>query len=118
MNTTIDDINRIKVALDFLKEQQGFNVGGLYLSPRKDEIAIVGQTNYNDLDNLNKKIAKQELENIKAKFKEYRNWVKEFDDYFNDKNIRFCLAYDYGMGGIELCNESNGKIRWSYNIKE
>ncbi len=112
------DINRIMAALEFLKDKQGFKVGGLYLASRKDMIVVVGQTNYNDPDYLNKRIAAKELENVKAEFSEYRNLVKEFNDYFADKEIKFCLAYDYGMGGIELCNELNGKINWTYNIKD
>lgn len=110
--------NRIMAALEFLKDNQGFKVGGLYLSPRENIILVVGQTNYNEVDNLNKRIASKELENVKAEFSEYRNLVKEFNDYFADKEIKFCLAYDYGMGGIELFNELNGKINWNYNIKD
>ncbi len=109
--------NRIMTAIESLKDNQGFKVGGLYLSPGKDMIVVVGQTNYNDPDNLNKRIAAKELDNVKAEFTDYRNLVKEFNDYFTDKEIKFCLAYDYGMGRIELCNEFNGKITWSYNIK-
>ncbi len=42
----------------------------------------------------------------------------DFNSFFNNKTIRFCLAYDYEMGGIELCNDLNGKITWSYDIKD
>jgi len=51
------DKSRIKAALEFLKDNQGFKVGGLYLAPRVNEISVVGQTNYNNTDNLNKRIA-------------------------------------------------------------
>ena len=118
MNNSMTDNSRVKAALEFLKDNQGFKVGGLYLAPRKSEIAVVGQTNYNDPDNLNKKTAINELDDIKAEFNDYRNLNAEFDNYFTDKKIKFCLAYDYGMGGIELCNESDGTITWSYDIKD
>jgi succinate dehydrogenase/fumarate reductase flavoprotein subunit len=112
------DKKRIITALEFLKENQGFKVGGLYLAPRKKEIAVVGQTNYNNPDNLNKRIALNELKNIKATFNDYRELVAEFDKYFVDKKIKYCLAYDYGMGGIELCNEFKGNVTWSYKIRD
>jgi len=111
------DKKRIKTALEFLKENQGFKVGSLYLAPREKEIAVVGQTNYNNPDNLNKGIALNELENIKATFNDYREMLAEFDKYFADKEIKYCLAYTYGMGGIELCNEFKGNVTWSYKIK-
>jgi hypothetical protein len=112
------DLKRIQAALEFLKDNQGFKVGGLYLSPRENEIAVVGQTNYNDTDNLNKGIALNELKDIKAEFNDYRDLDADFNNFFKDKTIRFCLAYDYGMGGIELCNDLNGRITWSYDIKD
>lgn len=112
------DLKRIQAALEFLKDNQGFKVGGLYLSPRENEIAVVGQTNYNDTDNLNKGIALNELKDIKAEFNDYRDLNADFNNFFKDKTIRFCLAYDYGMSGIELCNDLNGRITWSYDIKD
>lgn len=112
------DLKRIQAALEFLKDNQGFKVGGLYLSPRENEIAVVGQTNYNDTDNLNKGIALDELKDIKAEFNDYRDLDADFNNFFKDKTIRFCLAYDYGMRGIELCNDLNGRITWSYDIKD
>lgn len=112
------DLKRIQAALEFLKNNQGFKVGGLYLSPRENEIAVVGQTNYNDTDNLNKGIALNELKDIKAEFNDYRDLDADFNNFFKDKTIRFCLAYDYGMRGIELCNDLNGRITWSYDIKD
>lgn len=112
------DLKRIQAALEFLKDNQGFKVGGLYLSPRENEIAVVGQTNYNDTDNFNKGIALNELKDIKAEFNDYRDLDADFNNFFKDKTIRFCLAYDYGMRGIELCNDLNGRITWSYDIKD
>jgi len=112
------DKSRIKAALEFLKDNQGFKVGGLYLAPRVNEISVVGQTNYNNTDNLNKRIAINELNDIKAEFNDYEELDTEFNSFFENKTVRFCLAYDYGMGGIELCNDLDGKITWSYDVKD
>jgi len=112
------DKKKIKTALEFLNQNQGIEIGRLYLAPRNKEIAVVGQTQYNDPDSLNKSIAAIELEAIKTEFNDYRTIDSEFDKYFQDKKIKYCLAYTYGMGGIELCNELNGKLTWSYDIKD
>lgn len=112
------DIKKTKTALEFLNHNKGIELGHLYLAPRNKEIAVVGQTQHNDPDTLNKRIAILELEAIKTEFNEYRTIDSEFDKYFRGKKIKYCLAYTYGMGGIELCNELNGKLTWSYDIKD
>ena len=118
MHNSMTDIKKTKTALEFLNQDQGFELGDLYLAPRNKEIAIVGQTKCNDPDNLNKRIAIEELEEVKTRFNYYRTIDSEFDKHFKDKKIKYCLAYAYGMGGIELCNELNGKITWSYEIQD
>ncbi len=40
----MSDLKRIQAALEFLKDNQEFKVGGLYLEPRENEIVVVGQT--------------------------------------------------------------------------
>ncbi len=117
-NTEVADEHRVRTALEFLKDEQGFNVGGLYLSPRENEIWVVGQTNYNDPDNLTKSIALEELNSVKHELNHYFGLVPELREHLNERDIRYCLAYDYGMGGIELCNEQDGKIHWTYDIKD
>ncbi len=112
------DEKKIRTALGCLNKNQGIEIGRLYLAPRDKEIVVVGQTQYNDPDSLNKSIAKIELESIKAELNDFRFIDSEFDQYFKDKKIKYCLAYTYGMGGIELCNELNGKLTWSYDIKD
>ncbi len=37
------DLKRIQAALEFLKDNQGFKAGVLYLAPGENEIAVVGQ---------------------------------------------------------------------------
>ncbi len=64
----------IQAELGFLKDNQGFKVGVLYLAPRENEIVVAGQTNDNDTDNLNKRIALNELKDIKAEFNDYRGF--------------------------------------------
>lgn len=53
-NQYMTDISRIKTALEFLKENQGFKVGGLNLSCKDNIVYVSGSTNYNDLININK----------------------------------------------------------------
>jgi hypothetical protein len=108
--------NRILDALKFLADNQGFKVGALYLAMRDNELWIVGQTNYNDLDNLTKKIALKELDEVKQQFCDYLDLSPELASFIKDKGIRYCLGYDYGMGGIEICHYKNNEVTWSYEL--
>lgn len=108
------DTSRIKIALEFLKNNQGFQVGELLLSCKDNVIYVSGFTSYNDLKNINKSIAIRELEDTKVKFNGYIEIVPEFNDFLKNKEIKYSLAYDYGMGSIGICSEKNGVFTWEY----
>lgn len=112
------DISRIKIALEFLKDNQGFKVGGLFLSRKDNVVYVNGFTNYNDLKNINKRIAIRELEDTKAEFNDYLEIVPEFKDFLENKEIEYSLVYDYGMGSIGICNEKKGVITWEYQLAD
>jgi hypothetical protein len=42
----------------------------------------------------------------------------EFSVFVDQRQIEFNLGYDYGMGGIGICSEIDGKIKWETEIKE
>jgi hypothetical protein len=112
------DISRIKTALEFLKDNQGFKVGGLFLSGKDNIVYVSGYTNYNDLKNINKRIAIRELEDTKAEFNDYLEIVPEFKDFLKNREIKFSLAYDYGMGSIGICSEIKGVITWEHQLAD
>lgn len=112
------DISRIKTTLEFLKGSQGFKVGGLFLSRKDNAIYVNGFTSCKDLKNINKRIAIRELENTKAEFNDYLEIVPEFKDFIKNKEIKYSLAYDYGMGSIGICNEKKGVINWEYQLAD
>jgi len=112
------DLSRIKAALEFLKDNQGFNVGGLFVSRTDNVIHVAGSTNYSFIENLNKRIAIEELENTKAEFNEYVEALPEFKDFMKNKEIYYYLILDYGKGSIPICNEKNGEINWDSQIKD
>ena len=42
----------------------------------------------------------------------------ELPDFIKDKEIEYHFGFDYGMGSVEICNESNGKIKWSTELNK
>lgn len=112
------DIGRIKAALEFLKDYQGFNVGGLFVSRTDNVINVAGSTNYSFVQNVNKRIAIKELENTKAEFNDYVEALPEFKDFMKNKEIKYYLILDYGKGSIPICSEINGVITWECKISD
>jgi hypothetical protein len=117
-NQHMTNIGRIKTALEFLKDNQGFKVGGLFLSRKDNVVYVSGFTNFNDPKNMNKRIAIRELEDAKAEFNDYIEIVPEFKDFLKNKEIKYILAYDYGMGNIGICSEIKGVITWEYKLAD
>jgi hypothetical protein len=112
------DISRIKAALEFLKDSQGFNVGGLFVSRTDNLIHVAGCTNYSFIENLNKRIAITELKNTKAEFKDYVEALPEFQEFMKNKEIKYYLSLDYGKGSIPICSEKNEEITWDSQIAD
>lgn len=111
-------ISRIKAALEFLKDSQGFNVGGLFVSRTENVIHVAGSTNYSFIENINKRIALTELENTKAEFYDYVEALPEFQEFMKNKEIKYYLILDYGKGSIPICSEKNGEIIWDSQIAD
>jgi hypothetical protein len=112
------EIARIKAALEFLKDNHGFKVGGLFLSIRDNVVFVAGSTNYDDLKNVNKRIATRELNEIKVEFNEYIELVPEFKNFLKGKSIEYFLTYNVGMSDILICSESNEKMKWEQELME
>jgi hypothetical protein len=109
-------IARIKAVLEYLKDNQGFNVDDLFVSCKDNKVFVAGETNYVYLENLNKRIAVGELESIKFEFKECVELVPEFKNFLLNKEIEYILTSV--MSEIIICTELNGEIKWQYKLLE
>jgi hypothetical protein len=112
------EISRIRAALEFLKDNQGFNVGGLFLSHLDNVVYVVGSTSYYYIENINKRIAIKDLEDTKAEFNDYVEILPELKSFLKNKEIKYSLIFDYGKGGINICSEINGVITWECQISD
>ena len=111
--------NRIKIALEFLKEGKSFTIGELRLGAEKPGIIeVIGWSRYTNFANLTKQQCLKELEEIKELFYEMVNTSLELKHFIKDQSIEFHLYFDdYGKASIALCSEIKKLITWEANIK-
>ena len=108
---------QIKRALNFLKVGKSFKIGVLKLGVEEpNSIYITGWSNYNNVENLTKQVALNELEEIKILFKNILEESQELRDFLKDKSIEYNLAFNYGQGSIGICSQKKGKIKWEINL--
>lgn len=109
---------RIKIAIEFLKEGQSFKVGDLRLGMSgKDKMYVTGWSQYIYIENLTKYEALQELEHIKTLFKQMVESSNELKKFIQDKSIKYNLAFYYGMGAINICSEKNEIVEWAIELQ-
>ncbi len=110
--------DRIKQAVQFLKDGQSFTVNEIRLGIKDNYVYVTGWTSFKQLSDLNKSSAAMELNKIKAEFDFFLNECKELKDFVKGKIMKFNLAFDYGMGSIGICSEVNNIIIWESTIKD
>lgn len=111
--------HRIRNALVILQERNSFKVGDLTFSATcKSTFSVTGWTVKNELKSITKRSALNELNEIKSLFNKMVRVSAELSEFINQRQIEFNLSYDYGMGGIGICSETDGKIKWETEINE
>jgi hypothetical protein len=113
-----DALNRIKTAVEFLKDGQSFKVGDLRIGiEEKNNLYVTGWTQYLHIENLSKTQALKELMEVKNLFMEMVNISSDLKEFIQNKRVKFNLAFNYGMGSISICSEENGLITWEKELK-
>jgi hypothetical protein len=110
--------NRIKTALEFLKDGQSFSVGDLRLSiDSYNCLVVTGWSQYSNLTNLTKKNSLQELQEIKSLFSEMIDSSAELKKFAEKRCIEYVLSFDdYGKASIDICTENNGILIWQIEL--
>ena len=110
---------RIKTALEFLRDGQAFTVGDLRLSAERSEVLeVTGWSQYKNFSNLSKKQSLKELEEIKTLFYKMINVSGQLKDFSEDRKVVFNLCYDdYGKGSVLICSQTLERTKWSVDLK-
>ena len=110
--------NRIKAALEFLKDGQCFTVGDLRLGIDSNNYLVVsGWSQYSNFINLTKKNSLQEFKEIKSLFSEMLDSSTELKKFCEKRCIEYVLSFDdYGKASIDICSEKNGVLKWQIEL--
>jgi len=110
---------RIKDAIILLEDGHPFKVGDLTLGCSNEvHFSVTGWTLCNDLKNLTKHRALIELDETKTLFNKMTSVSSDLTDFIKDRHVQFSLGYDYGMGSLEICYETNGQIQWTTELEK
>ena len=111
--------HRIKNAIVLLTDGHPFKVGDLTFGAKDDSyFSVTGWTRCNELQNLTKHRALTELDEVKDLFKEIISVSPELTDFLKNREVEYCLSYDYGMGGLDICSEIDGQIKWTTTLEK
>ena len=110
---------RLENAIKLLTDLHTYTVGDITLNAKdKYHLMVIGWTNSIALENISKKKSLEELSEIKLLFDKIVKCSNEFATFIKNRQIEYRLGYDYGMGGIELCSETNGQLVWLTELKQ
>lgn len=110
--------HRIKNAIILLADGHSLKVGDLtFRCKDKNHLSVTGWTLKNDLVNVTKQSALGELADIKTIFTKMTIASNELADFIKNRQIEYCLGFDYGMGAVGICKETNGHLTWEADLK-
>lgn len=116
----MDMENRLKIALEFLKDGQSFAVGGLRLSVDSNSCLVVrGWSPCSSLTNLSKENSIRDLNDIKSLFGELHHSCEELEKFIEKRSVEYVLSFDdSGKTSIDICSERNGVLKWFIDLKQ
>ena len=110
--------HRVNNAIILLTEGHTLKIGDLTFDAKDEHhFSVTGWTLCNDIKNLTKQSALDEINETKTLFNKMISVSPKLTNFIKDRQIKYSLGYDYGMGGIEICNETNGQIKWTIELE-
>jgi|SRR5690606_3400443 len=111
--------NRINNAIILLTDGHAFKVGDLtFGASSQHHFSVTGWTICSDLKSLTKQRALDEIHETKSLFNKMLSVSPELTDFIKNRQVTYSLDYDYGMGGLEISNETNGQIEWTTELEK
>lgn len=118
MNQT-DLQQRIRNALIIITDNKPFKVGDLIFNSKDDNhIEVIGLTVKNTIESLTNEFVLIELQEIKTLFSKMVNISIDLESFIKNRQIKYSLIFNYGMGSLEICSETNGIVEWQMELNK
>ena len=102
---------RFELALEHFAAGKFFVFRGCGLCRRDDFIEVRVPSSW-EVENTNEERARHDLEIAERNVRRLQQLSSRFAQIVGALPKRFILVYDYGMGGLELCELENGEFIW------
>ena len=110
---------RLELAAELVSEGKVMKVSQLkFASVGDDRLQVCGDTRCYDLNRMTKRRALVELQQVKDFFVDVLEICPDFMKRCGKSKVRYALAYDYRIGAIGICEESDGELRWLIDIED
>jgi len=103
--------DRFDLALEHFAAGKFFVFRGYGLCRRQGFIEVRVPSSW-EVENTNQERALQDLEVAEGNIRTLREASPRFSELVCSLPVRFILVYDYGMGGLELCELEDGEFTW------
>ena len=109
------DRRRVEVMASFVKEGRSMSIGDLLFGCGGENILdVTGWSPWVSLEQLTKKRALSELENIKMTFSCVLQAYPDILPLCAKNKVKFILGFDCGKSAIHICSELDGHLTWKY----
>jgi hypothetical protein len=102
---------RFELALDQFTAGEYFVFRGCGICRRGEFIEVRVPSSW-EVENTNEQRARQDLELAERNIRQLQEVSARFSELVGPLPLRFILVYDYGMGGLELCELEDGEFTW------
>jgi hypothetical protein len=107
---------RIKIAVEFLKDNKSFLIEDIRLSlDDNGRINITSWSHYSDLKNITQSSSINEIEELKEKYYQMVEDSAELREFEQGKRLKFTLCYyDVGKSSIDICSDVDNQLQWNF----
>jgi|GEM_PF-1182252 len=108
-------MRKIDMEMEFLREGKPSQLGVLRFELESPgHLKVIGWSQYVNFSNITRRIALQELEEVKTAFYEMIEELPELKEFSSDKKLDFNLWYDdSGKASVRICSEKDGNVSWA-----
>ena len=109
----VDDTDdpRFEIAVEVLEEQGTMQFCNLYLDRRSGRLEVGVESSWS-LENTDRERAAEDLRQAHANIDSLERFSVRFARAIAGLPRRFVLFYGYGMGGVDICEETAEGLRW------